>query len=209
MVAAGKATARQRAPPRRSSANGLSLLEMLVVFVLVALLGTLVFQGLAFFSSRYEAVRDRHRDTRQSMLSQHWFVTSVGGLVPYGVEARRFVGTADAFAGITLAPLNADPGMPVQAQWRIVEDAGSRAVRYAENSAAGDAEEWSVFASSAAELEFQYRDRDKRWHDHWPLQDAREQWIPTGVRLLRGGRALWLANVETHPIPAITEQSLR
>lgn len=201
------AAAAQAALGRRRAASGLSLVEMLVVFVLVALLGTLVIQGMAFFSGRYEAVRDRHGETRQAVLRQHWFVTSVRGLVPYDVEPRRFVGAADAFAGVTLAPLNAEPGLPVLAHWRIVEDAGSHTVQYAEDSGVA-ATDWRILASDAA-LAFEYRDVDERWHERWPLQDAPEQLTPTAVRLLQGGRALWLANVDAHPLSGTTEDSLR
>lgn len=200
MAAAAKAAARHC--PR---ASGLSLMEMLVVFVLVALLGTLVIQGMAFFSGRYEAVRDRHGATRQAVLRQHWFVTSVRGLVPYDVESRRFVGVADGFAGVTLAPLNAEPGLPVLAQWRIVEDAGSHTVHYAEDGAATS---WTVLASDA-ELAFEYRDMAQRWHDGWPLQDAPEQHVPTGVRLLQGGNALWLATIDADPFSGIAQDSLK
>ena len=192
---------------RRRSASGLSLMEMLVVFVLVALLSTLVIQGMAFFSGRYEAVRDRHGAARQSVLRQHWFVASVRGLVPYDIESRRFVGAADAFAGVTLAPLNAEPGLPVRMRWSVVEDAGSRALHYAEDGASA-ATDWRVLASDA-DLAFEYRDLDQRWHDGWPLPDAPEQRLPTGVRLLQGGRTLWLASVDAHPFSGISEDSLR
>ena len=201
MAAAAKAAARPW--PR---ASGLSLMEMLVVFVLVALLGTLVIQGMAFFSGRYEAVRDRHGATRQAMLRQHWFVVSVRGLVPYDVDSRRFVGVADGFTGVTLAPLNAEPGLPVLVRWRIVEDAGSRTVHYLEDG--GAATSWTVLASDA-DLAFEYRDMAQGWHDRWPLQDAPEQPAPTGVRLLQGGQTLWLANVDAHPFSGIAEDSLR
>ena len=48
--------------PPRNPQRGLTMLEMLVVLMLVALLGTLVVQGLAFFVRSYDAVTARPPD---------------------------------------------------------------------------------------------------------------------------------------------------
>ena len=96
-------------------AAGLTLIEMLVVFVLLGLVSTLLFQGTGFFATRYETVQRLHREGSVTGLQQHWFISTVQALVPYGRETRRFLGNADSFEGVTLQPLAAEPGMPAGA----------------------------------------------------------------------------------------------
>ena len=112
-------------------AAGLTLVETLVTFVLLGFLSTLILQAVGFFAARYEGVQRVHRVAALESLQQNWFATSVQGFIPYGVEARRFVGHPNYFEGITLEPLNAQPGTPVTVTWFI----DAAAVHYAESLA--------------------------------------------------------------------------
>ena len=87
----------------RTPAKGISLLETLVVLTLLSLLSVLMLQGLGAFVGRYDTVQRVHRGASFAVLQQHWFVTSVRGLVPVGVFARRFQGDASSFQGTTFA----------------------------------------------------------------------------------------------------------
>ena len=100
---------------------GLTLVETLATFVILGLLTTLVIQAVGFFAARYDGIQRVHRATTLASLGQNWFATTVQGLVPVGVHARRFVGGRAAFEGTTLQPLNAEPGTPVIARWSIGE----------------------------------------------------------------------------------------
>lgn len=108
--------------------RGLTLIETLVTFVILGFLSTLILQAVGFFAARYEGVQRVHRVAALESLQQNWFATSVQGLVPYGVTARRFQGYPTYFEGITLGPLHAEAGTPVTVRWSIVADA----VRYLE-----------------------------------------------------------------------------
>ena len=66
-------TSMARRTPRQARPRGMTLLEMLVVLALVALLGTLIAQGLGFFLARYDTVQRVARDAGQAGLQQHWF----------------------------------------------------------------------------------------------------------------------------------------
>ena len=190
---------------RRDRQAGLTLLEMLVVMVLVTLLGTLLLQGVGFFTGKYQVIQRARADLSVAELQQHWFASSVRGLTPYGVEARRFVGNPRAFQGVTLAPLWAEPGMPVTARWMIDPDAGS-ALLYAENGGLP----LTVLPGNGERLVFDYADSAFRWHDRWPVEAADGEWTPTFVRLRAADRGLvWLARVQANPNPLLTEETLR
>lgn len=173
--------------------------------VLVSLLATLLLQGIGFFTGQYQVVQRARSDLSLAGLQQHWFVSSVRGLTPYGVEARRFVGTARAFQGITLAPLQAEPGMPVTARWTIdAEDAST--LRYAEDGGPS----WTVLPGSGDRLVFDYADSAFRWFDRWPVEAAEAEWTPTYIRLRSvDAGPVWLARVQANPEPLLTEETLR
>ena len=184
---------------------GLTLLEMLVVMVLVSLLGTLLLQGVGFFAGNYQVVKRTHAELSLAELRRHWFASTVRGMTPYGVEARRFVGNARTFQGITLAPLEAEPGMPVTARWSIggPDDA---TVVYAENGGPGRA----VLPGDGERRVFEYADSAFRWHARWPVEAAEGEWTPSFVRLREADRGpIWLARVEATPQPLLTEEALQ
>ena len=190
---------------RRNPQRGLTILEMLVVLMLVALLGTLVIQGLAFFVRSYDAVTRDHRTTTHAALRQHWFVTAVRGIVPYGVQARAFAGDGTAFVAMTLQALNAEPGLPTQTRWSINIGGGTQAVSYAEDGGTA----WQVLETDAGNLAFQYADSANRWHDRWPIAEAPTNWTPKLIRLTSDRGTIWLAAVEASPEPTISDILLR
>lgn len=210
--------AAKRRPPATAAkggglrGQGLTLLEMLVVLTLLGLLSTALLQGVAFFSAKYEAMQRWRQDAGQAMLQQHWFAWNVSGLASYGVRARRFAGDGSAFAGISLQPLAADPGLPVEARWSISAEGETVALRYRERSGLPGAKslEWTIAQFDDPALRFQYADPEGRWHDRWPLPEAPEAWTPSAIRLGSASEgAIWLARVSVAPDPLITEKDLR
>ena len=193
-------------PAARANSRGLTLMEMLVVLTLVSLLGTSLVQALGFFAARYEAVTRSHRAADFSAMQQHWFETSVGGIVPVGVYARAFDGGPAGFVGTTLQPLAAEPGMPTVARWAIVAEEPP-VLLYAEGGATrDDAQVWRLPAPARGRLSFQYADRGGTWHNEWPMAGAAGQWTPRLVRLVVDDQdTLWVARVETSPFPLPNE----
>ena len=186
----------------RTPAKGISLVETLVVFALLSLLSTLMLQGLGAFAGRYDTVQRVHRNASFAVLRQHWFVTSVRGLVPVGVLARRFQGDASSFQGTTLQPLADESGLPTRVRWHI-ED---QAVTVAED----DAEAWQVLASDGDGLAFEYADAKGAWHAEWPSFGAPDEWVPRMIRLTaQDDGVIWLASIAASPRPALDERMLQ
>ena len=195
----------------RTAMLGLTLVELLVVFVLLGLVSTLLFQGTGFFAARYETVQRLHREGSITGLQQHWFISTVQALVPYGREVRRFRGNATAFEGITLQPLVAEPGMPAGAQWYIDDQDGTRTVIYREERGpyAGGVE-WPVYATAEPGLRFQYADAQGRWRVRWPVDDAPTDWLPRAIRLVTpADGTVWVARVDPSAAPVITEEEVK
>ena len=190
---------------------GLTLIEMLVVFVLLGLVSTLLFQGTGFFATRYETVQRLHREGSVTGLQQHWFISSVQALVPYGREVRRFQGNGAEFEGITLQPLVAEPGMPAGTRWYIDERDGTQTVVYQEERGpyAGGVE-WPVYTTAEPGLRFQYADAQGQWRVRWPVDDAPTDWLPQAIRLATPAEGtLWVARINPSATPVITEEELQ
>ena len=188
-------------PARHSRPRGMTLLELLVVLALVALLGTLIAQGLGFFLTRYDTVQRVARDAGRAGLQQHWFASSVEGMVPYRQLDRQFTGDAGAFTGITTQPLAAESGMPVRARWTIEDDGVASHVRYQEDAApTNDGPlSWTVLRTPET-VAFQYAGMEGTWLDAWPAREVGER-IPRMVRLVGPGGVVWLARLDLFPEP--------
>ena len=194
----------------RKRSLGLTLIEMLVVLVLVSLLGTLLIQGTGFFLGKIATVKRIHREAAHAALGQHWFISSVQAMVPSRLEARRFVGDASSFEGVTLQGLASEPGQPVRARWSIDFDDDfdgdgddeSAIVVYDQERG----EPWTVLVSDDDGLVFQYADSTGHWHDRWPVpgnaRSPHRERIPRMVRLRSpSGRSVWLARLDLFPEP--------
>ena len=181
--------------------SGLTLLEMLVVLALVALLGTLIVQGMSFFLARYDTAQRVARDATQAGLQQHWFASSVEGMVPYRHVEFQFRGNAAAFTGVTIQPLGAESGMPVRARWAIDDDGVESFVTYHEDAAPTNdgGLSWPVLRT-ADPVAFQYAGADGTWLDAWPPRETDDR-IPRMVRLVSSAGVVWLAQLDLFPEP--------
>ena len=200
-------TRRFAAGARQVYAGGLSLVELLVVFVLLGLVSTLLLQGLGFFSAQYEAVERWRVKGDEAELRQHWFLSTVHGLLPYGVQARRFRGTATGFAAITLQSLAGEPGMPVTVRWSLEDRGGVAAIIYEEVPVPGrDGVAWTVADLTEPGYGFQYADTRGRWNGGWPVADRPREWLPSAIRLASTtGDTFWHARVDASSAPLITD----
>jgi general secretion pathway protein J len=180
------------------TAKGLTLLEMLVVLVVAALLGTLLVQGFGFFLGKYDAVRRMQSRAFEASVQQLWFVSTVQSMVPLLAPDQRFVGDPTGFEGTTLQPLAAQSGVPRRIGWKIRNDQGVVEVHYVE----ADQIDWRVMQFPAPSLSFQYADAAGTWFDAWPVSGTSTTRIPGMVRLIKDtGETVWAARLELYPEP--------
>ena len=187
-----------------SRSRGLTLLEMLVVLVLTALVGTLVAQGLGFFLGKYDAVRRHQFQANQAGLQQRWFVSSVQSMVPLIQSERGFFGESSGFEGTSMQPLGSEPGLPRRIGWQIVLEESNTHLYYLEKDVdtTKEAINWRVRSEPLASWSFEYADANGQWHDRWPVVDSRIARIPRMVRLVNdAGQTLWLVRLNLYPEP--------
>ena len=194
---------------------GMTLLEMLVVFVLVALLSVLVVQGAGFFMGSYQTVVRANHGTVQDALQRRWFAASVRAMIASQLTVRRFQGAADALEGLTLQPIVGESGLPVKVRWMLRESPSGVVLVYREGEGAA-AVEWTLplpeasqAPPSATGLAFQYADRAGNWQDAWPLPGAPRERLPRAVRLVaETGEALWFVRLDLHYEPIFVDDAV-
>ena len=191
----------------RRAATGLTLVEMLVVFVFVALLSVLVVQGLGFFMASYRSVIRANQDAESATLQRTWFATTVQGMVSSRHPGRRFRGTERTFESQTLQALSAESGLPVQVRWllREVEDGVALAYQEAANEI-----DWTILTrqGGADALSFQYADRAGNWLRQWPPARApNADYLPRAVKLVaETDETVWLVPIDLHFQPIIQDE---
>ena len=178
--------------------TGLTLLEMLVVFLLVALLSTLLIQGVGYFLGQYQAVQRFQGRVSAELTSYTWFSESVEAMIAYEQDAKAFRGEAFSFAGTSMQALAAEPGLPVEVSWSLVEDeAGEIQFHYQEEGQPV----WRIPALAGAAT-FEYADADLIWHKSWPPENNTLARVPNMLRLLdQQQQVIWLVNLLFHPQP--------
>ena len=193
----------------------MTLLEMLVVFVLVAFLSVLVVQGVGFFMGSYQAVVRANHGIAQDSLQRRWFAASVRGMVASQLAVRRFQGASDTLEGLTLQPVVGESGLPVKVRWTLRESASGVALVYREGEGAA-AVEWAMPLAetgqgppSAAGLAFQYADRSGSWQEAWPLPRSPRERLPRAVRLVaESGEAIWFVRLDLHYEPVFVDDEV-
>ena len=99
--------------------RGFSLLELLVVFVMVAMVSVLIMQGLGFGLSLYERVKNRGPALVSHSMAHSWYRQVNGSLIAQKEKGKSLVGDAEGFRAQTLNPLIAYKGLPTDIQWRL------------------------------------------------------------------------------------------
>lgn len=207
------------APPPCARPAGMSLLEMLVVFVLVSLLSVLVVQGTGFFLGGYQAAVRGNRTDAQTVLQRSWFMESLRGMVASQLAAQRFRGTAETLEGITLQPLVAESGVPVKVRWAVrQQDGAGFALSYEEGENPETPIAWTLRLEEARgrqrdpasnALAFQYADRTGAWQNAWPLPRSPREHLPSAVRVVsETGETVCFVYLDLHYEPVYEDDEL-
>ena len=162
---------------RRSSQNGLSVLEVIVVIVIIGLIsGTLISTLSQVFESRIRLAPLLDRND-QTILTASWFRSLIGGIIPDYPDGRGvFIGDSRGLRGQSVSPLGGgngftSPGIPTLFTLTFAPAGGNRVVlRYSTGLQSVDLAAWSTDDSANINTGLHYYD-GQNWVDHWPLTD--------------------------------------
>jgi general secretion pathway protein J len=173
-------TQRQQGPGLDPAA-GMTLVELLVVLVIVALVGVVLMSGferVLDIRLRLAAFLD---GTEAPTLIADWFRGSVKAMVADSDTGRdRFSGRPRVLAALSLAPLNGAAGVPTRVTWEIVYEtgAGRTYLRYHNEN-----DEPMTIASWPGNYGgFRYCGADLKCSDTWPV-DRKSTQLPALIRL--------------------------
>ena len=152
--------------------RGFSLLELLVVFVMVAMVSVLIVQGLGFGLSLYERVKSRGPALVSNSMAHSWYRQVNASLIAQKEKGKSLIGDAKNFSAQTLNPLIADKGLPTNIHWRL--DQGW--LYYLEN------EHQIPILSYEVTAKFEYLDKNGSWTASWPI-DRDGYDLPRAIRV--------------------------
>lgn len=162
--------------------SGFTLMETLVMLVLVSFAVLLMFQMLGTYRIARERVTVLGAGVDREALFNDWYADSIAGL--HSLDSVPFQGDARAFSGVTLNPLIASPGAPIEIRWALEPtEEGGWAVAYAE---AGEVL-WTLPLSSQEAPGFASLDASGTVHETWPPQLGMQSGLPRSVAFLRDG----------------------
>ncbi|MGV8923868.1 MAG: PulJ/GspJ family protein [Thermomonas sp.] len=190
-------------PARARWARGFSLLEVLVTMVVVALIVTLLMQGLSQALNIRARLLHHQQQATLASLQERWFRDTVGSALAdlpdaFGVMA----GTRDSMAFATAGPLVGSG--PQRVTWSLQPVPGGWSLKYSD-PANGD---MVVIKGPLAEASFAYLGTDSsQWSDRWdPEYDQNPgadnddvQVLPRMVRLQAqgaNGTLYWLVPIQ-------------
>jgi len=151
----------------RPPSNGFTLLETLVVLVIVSLVSTLLWEGLAFVLHLRSRLLVHLDQVQHGTLQESWFRWTTTALVSdYKGHQHLFQGNENEFSGLTMMPLDADEGEVLPFAWQLQHQTEFTTLRYRKS----DGEYWEIARWPGATGSFRYGDAEGQWHKQWPPQ---------------------------------------
>lgn len=181
-----------RRPPGRSRQSGFTLIEILTVLILVGLVSGILFEALGQVFSVRQRLGPYLDGVAASRMTLSWFRESTAALISdIGDGQSRFRGDARGFSGLSLMPLDAEPGTPTMIAWRLDYDQADRRTTLQYR---GVRPQWlSVAEWRDRTGAFSFND-GSGWVSAWPPADIRPgtRQIPRQIRVDVGqGDAAW------------------
>ncbi len=179
--------------------KGVTLLEMLVVFVFFTLISAILLQGFSYILTLREKAVAQTQLLQTTARQEYWFRSTVRSLTAdYTniIDNDLFQGNRKTLTGLSLAALNTYVGVPTRVKWEIENTAQKTSLYYQENKKI----RWEVMSWQGEEGEFSYLDKYGIWHNTWPPQQFSQTplQLPHAIRLfgLRHGKPfLWLVSI--------------
>lgn len=182
---------------------------MLVVFVIVGLISTLLFQGLTYVFQLRARFLNQLTILQQGELQQYWFYSSTAAIVTdYRNGQHVFQGKPKEFSGLTLAALDAKTGVPMPFTWQLQREKNNMVLRYrnSQNQA------WDIMRWLGKAGYFRYRDLKGQWHTQWPPPVGHEDIVQLPVAILLVGQQdqkpiAWFIKLTDYPYSRIDYQA--
>lgn len=180
--------------------RGLTLLELLVVFVIVGLISTLLMQGLGFGLSMLERVHTRSESLKQEVMLRQWFRQVNQSLVAKSEQQGPSLhGDSSYFEATTMNPLVGEPGVSEPIRWEVEDGL----LWYQESDIR------LQITEMPANSVIVYRTQAGRWVSDWPLGDD-SQLLPSAVAIDSDKEYPVLANLRMRVKPdLLLEESRR
>jgi general secretion pathway protein J len=158
---------------RSPAQRGLTLVELLVTLVLVALATSLVIGGIGQASALLGRVSADQGNVYQELMARTWLRQSIAAVVPQVGDQRNLVGGPGELRIQSFRPLLGAEGMATEIAWRI----GTQGtLEYVEGDQA-----MQIGALPPA-LRFEYQDAGLAWHEEWPVDE--ESGLPERIGIV-------------------------
>ena len=160
---------------------GFTLIEVLVVMVLLALIGGVLFQALERAYRLQERFGTTLFSVQQGQMASDWYRQSVQGLYPdHPNGAGIFQGKPQEFSGLSTNPLNADYGIPTLITWRLRVEPGNNS---SELVYVDKGQETSILNWRGNAARFVYLDDKQVPHNTWPPSLGQFAQLPTQIHV--------------------------
>lgn len=170
--------------------SGFSLIELLVVLVIVALVTSLMVEGLATTWRSFDKLSAKGLSLSQAQLPLSWFEQSVRGAVLYHPYKPVVRGDSQHFEFITTSAPNDEKHIPQQVVWSIRPFNRNTGQTYWQLAFKAEFDNREV-----AIMQFELQPRFEYWDGQQWLTDFKpeESQLPTLIRIINDERVLNMA----------------
>ncbi|MGB5855881.1 MAG: type II secretion system protein [Oceanisphaera sp.] len=156
--------------------RGMTLLELLVVMVILAMVSALLVQGMGSALITYERVQRQQQQSMQPTLAYSWLAQTLSGAQAELDEPRQFSGTNNQFSGYTHRPLIGQSGQVSAFSWQLkVTKRNQLQLWYRQSKVNGHDILWQVLSWPAgSQGRFVYRTLEGGPSNHWPSLRAQQ-----------------------------------
>lgn len=150
--------------------QGMTLLELLVVMVILAMVSALLVQGMGSALVTYERVQRQQQQSMEPTLAYGWLAQTLTGAQAELDEPRQFSGSDSQLSGYTHSPLIGQSGQVSAFSWQLkVTEQNELQLWYRQPKAQGQDIHWQILSWPAgSQGRFVYRTLEGGPSDHWP-----------------------------------------
>lgn len=158
--------------PSQARQRGMTLLELLVVMVILAMVSALLVQGMGSALVTYERVQRQQQQSMQPTLAYRWFEQTLIGTQAELDKPRRFTGSSHTLSGYTHQPLIGESGQVSAFRWQLKTNAKQELeLWYHQPYVKGDEVNWLILTWPAGSTgNFKYRGFDGNPASTWPAE---------------------------------------